>query len=289
MTFCGLIKIKPTPISEVNLARYIAYLETKLTFSSLKQYLNIVRLIHVENNLPNPLKSWHIQSLLSGCKRVLGNEVKPKLPMTLSLLEQIFKTIDLCSPFQLVFWAACLLAFYSFLRKSNLFVGHSAGGKHYVRRGDVSFVAQGATLRIAHTKTIQYRERQLVVPVPHIPGSHMCPTSALGLVLKLVAAPADAPLLAYPTPTGPKALSYTSFVAHLKAVLQQLGIDPSQYSGHSFRRGGASLALSCNLSSDLIMQQGGWRSNCYQRYLDPDLNTKFSVATAMADRVQNPV
>jgi hypothetical protein len=248
MTFCRLIKIQPVPISQINLARYIAYLEAKLAFTSIKQYLNIVRLIHLENGLPNPLKSsWYIQSLLSGCKRALGNQCKPKLPMTLTLLEKMFQVLDLASPFHLVFWAACLLALFSFLRKSNLFFGHSVGGHYYLKRGDISFLAQGATLHISHSKTIQYRERQLVVPVPRIPGSHLCPTTALRLVLKLVSAPADAPLLAYPTATGPKALSYGSFVSHLKSVLQQLGIDPSLYSGHSFRRGGASLALSCNL------------------------------------------
>ena len=52
MTFCNLISVKSLPISQVNLARYIAYLASRLAYTSLKQYLNIVRLIHVEGGLP---------------------------------------------------------------------------------------------------------------------------------------------------------------------------------------------------------------------------------------------
>ncbi len=179
------------PISQVNLARYIAYLASKLAYTSIKQYLNIVRLIHMEGGLPNPLQSsWYLDSLLRGCKRVLGNQCKPKLPMTVPLLERMFHTLDLSSPFDLAFWAACLLAFFSFLRKSNLFIGHSTCPQAYLRRRDVSFLAQGATLHILHSKTIQYRERELLVPIPHIPGSHLCPTTTftrcLGIVIQVV-------------------------------------------------------------------------------------------------------
>ena len=51
-------------------------------------------------------------------------------------------------------------------------------------------------------------------------------------------------------------------------------------------RGGASLALECGLSPDLIKLQGNWRSDCYQRYLEPDLAFKFTVARVMGRRVQ---
>lgn len=285
--FCNLVNISPIPISQLNLARYIAYLTSRLTYTSLKQYLNIVRLLHFEAGLPNPVKSsWLIESLLRGCKRSLGGLTRPKLPITLPILQQIFQTLDLSSPFHIVFWAACLIAFFSFLRKSNLFCGHSSHPNAFLRRKDVTFLKQGATLHIRHSKTIQYGDRVLLIPIPHIPRSYLCPTTTLLLAYKSVAAPPDAPLLSYPTPGGPKTLSYQTFISRLKAVLTHLGFDASEYAGHSFRRGGASLALSCNLPADLIKLQGDWRSDCYQRYLEPDLSTKFSVANAMAAKVQ---
>ena len=148
---------------------------------------------------------------------------------------------------------------------------------------------QGATLKVTHSKTIQFNERQLVIPIPHIAGSPLCPSSSLLLVYKLVSGADHAPLLAYPTPQGPRALSYQHFLHYLKSVLSRLGIDSTRYAGHSFRRGGASLALACDLPQDLIKLQGDWQSDCYQRYLEPDLATKFRVARAMASEVQRGV
>ena len=49
LDFCTKIGIAPVPISQTDLGRYIAYLSRKLTFSSVRQYLNIVRLLHLEN------------------------------------------------------------------------------------------------------------------------------------------------------------------------------------------------------------------------------------------------
>lgn len=286
LAFCNSININPVPISHVNIARYVAYLASRLSYSSIRQYLNIIRVLHLEGGLPNPLEaSWYLQSLLRGCKRVIGDTCKPKLPMTVDLLRKIFNVLDINSHVDIAFWAACLVAFFSFLRKSNLFVDGNAS-MAYLKRRDVTFLTQGAILNVTHTKTIQHNERQLKLPIPHIAGSPLCPSSALLLVYKMVAAPDNAPLLAYPTPSGSRALSYQHFLRYLKSVLSKLGIDSTKYAGHSFRRGGASLALACNLPPDLIKLQGDWQSDCYQRYLEPDLDTKFQVARAMATGVQ---
>ncbi len=175
VAFCNLLRINPVPISHLNIARYVAYLASRLSYSSIRQYLNIIRILHLEGGLPNPLEaSWYLNSLLRGCRRVLGDSCKPKLPMTVDVLRKIFHVLDLRSPFDITFWAACLTAFFSFLRKSNLFIdGHNSA---YLKRQDVTFQTRGAVLRVTHTKTIQNNERQLVLPLPHIEGSPLCPS-----------------------------------------------------------------------------------------------------------------
>ncbi|XP_050390553.1 uncharacterized protein LOC126809805 [Patella vulgata] len=59
-------------------------------------------------------------------------------------------------------------------------------------------------------------------------------------------------------------LSFNSIIAYLNIVkllhkqarlpdsLPEIGIDPSKYAGHSFRRGGASFAFNCDVPTDLI-------------------------------------
>ena len=98
---------------------------------------------------------------------------------------------------------------------------------------------------------------------------------------------ARAPLFTCPSQAGPVVFTYSMFISRLKTCLGRAGVDPYNYAGHSLRRGGASFALACNVPGDLIKLQGDWKSDCYQRYLDPDIQTNFFVAKAMSDKVQS--
>ncbi|CAC5357523.1 unnamed protein product [Mytilus coruscus] len=77
-------------------------------------------------------------------------------------------------------------------------------------------------------------------------------------------------------------LTYSTFLHMLKHSLSQLKLDTSGYSGHSFRRGGATFALECGVSSDLIQAQGDWKSEAYKGYLDPSFSHKQQVMNAFA-------
>ena len=109
LDFCSKVGIVPVPISQVDLVRYIAFLSRRLSFSSVRQYLNIVRLMHLENGHTNPLtNNWYVASILKGVRRVKGDFVNQKLPITQELLRSIFLKLELSAPFDRVFWAACL-------------------------------------------------------------------------------------------------------------------------------------------------------------------------------------
>ena len=98
--FCGKIGIPPVPLSQVDLGRYIAFLSRRLTFSSIRQYLNVVRLLHLEVGMSNPLESnWYVSSILKGVKRVKGNSVSQKLPITIDILRGILTRWNLCLSF----------------------------------------------------------------------------------------------------------------------------------------------------------------------------------------------
>ena len=114
------------PISQLDLGRYIAYLSRKLTFSSVRQYLNIVRLLHLENGHTNPLSNnWYVSSILKGVRRVKGDTCTQKLPITLELLRSIFLNLDLNVSFDRAFWAACLVGFCNIVRLLHLENGHT--------------------------------------------------------------------------------------------------------------------------------------------------------------------
>lgn len=121
---------------------------------------------------------------------------------------------------------------------SNLFVpslGQFDPSRHLSRQ-HVSFVPGGGTLKVVWSKTIQFQERDLVIPLPRIPNAPLCPSQALMLVCQLCPMPSPAcPVFMSNQGPGQKALTYSCFLAHLKRLL---GLDSAQFAGHSFRSGG---------------------------------------------------
>ena len=283
--FCGKIGIPPVPLSQVDLGRYIAFLSRCLTFSSIRQYINVVRLLHLEVGMSNPLESnWYVSSILKGVKRVKGNSVSQKLPITIDILRGILTRLNLCLSFDRCFWAACLVALFSFFRKSNLLVQSTQlfDPSRHLCSSDAQFTTQGVVLTVRWSKVIQFREKILKIPLPHIPNSVFCPSSSL-LAMSL-----ECPTLSSPTPLfrfkdGSKVtvLTQSAFTIKLRGCLSDLGYPASKFSGHSFRRGGASFGLQCGLPTDLIKLQGDWNSNAYERYLQPSFELRKQVASKL--------
>lgn len=62
---------------------------------------------------------------IRGIRRSSDNAAaRPKLPITPTVLIEIFKQLTLTDSFDATFWAAYLVAFYSFFRKANLSCFH---------------------------------------------------------------------------------------------------------------------------------------------------------------------
>jgi hypothetical protein len=53
------------PLSPTNVARYIAILSRRLQYTSIIDYLAIIRLIHLEANFPDPISTHFVHSILS--------------------------------------------------------------------------------------------------------------------------------------------------------------------------------------------------------------------------------
>ena len=88
------------------------------------------------------------------------------------------------------------------------------------------------------------------------------------------------PLFVYPAGSTPRPFTYSNFLQLLRERLTAIGLPSSLYSGHSFRRGGASFAFALHLPRELIQQQENWCSDTYLRYLDKPLTQWLKVAFA---------
>ena len=100
------------PASTTNICFYAAFLARSLKYTSVKQYISTIGLLHKEFGLTNPLTdNYFLSSLLNGIRRVKGDSVNQKLPITLDLLFRVFKLLNFRSSIHSSFWAICLIAF----------------------------------------------------------------------------------------------------------------------------------------------------------------------------------
>ena len=260
------------PVATHTLCRYAAYLADKLSFNSIPKYLNIVRILHLEASLPNPLhQNWVLNSVLTGIKRHKGASVQQKLPITPAILLKIRATLHLEQPRDIVFWCVCVVAFYGLLRKSNILPNgrRAFNAEIHLTRNNLYITPLGYYLSVNWSKTNQFRERKVTVPLPYLHNHPLCPAKAITNLLALHPhAPLQSPLFCCPVPDGTAILTQAQFVARLRGTLATLGFPPERYSGHSFRRGGATWAFAAGVPGELIQIMGDWRSDAYKRYLD---------------------
>ena len=251
------------------LCRFVAWLARTMRPNSIKQYLNIVRILHLENGLPNPLEGdYLLTSVVKGVQRKKGNFTRKKLPITIGILRSFRSVLDLRTSQDLTFWAACLVAFFGMLRKSSLFPRHAPA--HHMTLGSCTVHDWGMSISVAYSKTIQFQERQAYVALPwNKLCKDLCPASALIGALKFSrCCQATNFLFTFISHSRKHCMTYSLFTTMLTHVLERLGLDTADYSGHSLRRGGASHALSVGLPAEVIMAQGDWRSLSYLEYLD---------------------
>ena len=220
--------------------------------------------------------------VVRGIKRCLGSRPSQKLPITPAILKCIHRQLDFSKPFDIAFWAACVTAFFGFFRKSTLLPKskNKFDPSSDLCRSDLQIDPDGAIITIRHTKTIQFHERVLEIPLPKNDNSILCPVSALQKLLRVqvpISTSEPFPLFSYSKePCAPswECITHANFVGTLKRTIIACGLSSSEYSGHSFRRGGASFAFSCGIPAAVIKLQGDWRSSAYERYLAAPLEMR---------------
>ena len=275
--------------SEAHLVLYVTYLSRTCTVGTIKNYLQGVRVFYLERGLPNPMEDApQLAHVLKGIRRTRGDAVKRKLAIDPVMLHQWLGLLDVQqNDDDLVLITAMVIAFYGFFRKSNIAVAGRAAtdDTKILRREDISVDLDSYCLwvRVRWTKTIQFRERELRVPIAGVPGDPLDPVALWLAVCQRVSAEPSAHAFSYPSRKGGPLvpLTHAVFVRRTKQLASRIGIDERVISGHSFRRGGATYAFSVGVSGELIKCQGDWKSHVYLIYLEMSDQQRLSVTRLM--------
>ena len=290
MTFCQSIQVCPVPASSDTLVKYAAFLARSLKYTSVRQYLNIVRILHLEWGLENPMKdNFSLNCVLKGIRRGLGDSQCRKLPITPELLLKILSKLDLSSAFDCSVWATCLLMFFGMLRRSNVLcpsIRKFLKDKH-LSRNDFTFTENSMRLTIRWSKVIQFKDRAVVIEFPRMPGNIICPVTATFRAFQLsVNAPFTGPAFMVYSGKGLTPLTPCMFVKKVQDCLCKAGIEPSQFTAHSFRRGGASWAYNIGIPLETIRQLGDWKSNACLAYISVSTQNVTEALQKMQTSIQ---
>ena len=123
--FCKNFNCMPFPLNEEVLCLFVTNLAESVSFKTLKLYLSAVKFQNMELGFRDSMsKMTQLQLTLRGIKRTLGahGSRKPRLPIsivTMRLLKRYIFMSKLTNHNKLMFWSACTLAFFGFLRSSE--------------------------------------------------------------------------------------------------------------------------------------------------------------------------
>ena len=258
--------------------------------SSISNYISGVKTLHLLLELPvTAFEGYDLKLTIRGITRTKMHCPKQAKPITPKLLARIHDVLDHKNSVHATMWCLCLSSFYTLARKSNMVP--SSPGKFdptmQLCRSDVRVGSNGVIFTFKWTKTVQFGQRVLQIPVIAMPQSKLCVLNAFLNMVRLTPAARSDPAFLLPSASGLKPVSYPFFQKFIKTAISAIGLDPSGFSSHSFRRGGANLAFRSNVPSELIKVQGDWASQAYFRYLDFTLDQRLWVSTCMAESILN--
>ena len=192
------------------------------------------------------------------------------------------------SPRDLSLWCSYLVTFYCLFRKSNSVPKSTKNfdRKRTLLRKHIKVDTNNnmVYVQVTFSKTIQFGQRELIIPIPGNNDSAMDPVRHLHALSVLCPCPTDSPAFMY---SKDKCITYSSFTTSLKQLLKKSGVDPSLYSGHSFRRGGATLLYRLGASILQIQASGDWSSQCFARYLHVSEEERLKVQTLVANALSD--
>ena len=189
MAFLVVAGLLPSQVDVQVLLAFMEYLcQNKFTPSNISNYLAGIQAYCVIYNIPTTLfRDEKIQMFIGSLKINRPLMIKNTSVLTHDMIVNILEvTAKLEAP--QVFTSLYLLAFYSFLRLSNM-VPHSFKNfdvSIHLARGDIIFSHDMATILVKWSKTIQSRDKIVCIHIPVLPGSKLCPVTALKHMLAIV-------------------------------------------------------------------------------------------------------
>ena len=124
------------------------------------------------------------------------------------------------------------------------------------------------------SKTNQFMNRYAIIPLCKHNNTALDPVYHLQKLFS-TSIPPLYPAFAYVENDVIKCVTYSRFTSKLKELLSLAGYSPDLYSGHSMRRGGATLLFQLGCDPLVIQAVGDWKSDQFLKYCGLSLDQRL--------------
>lgn len=269
--FCQVYGLRAMPATEDILMMFVTYmfLCKGLKYDTIHVYLYSVRSMHIEHGYYSPLDNrTRLDRVLRAVKLQQGDSKKRKLAFTLELLIKVKCFHDTQDHDKLVLWSAMTTAHFGFLRCAEFTVANPLLFDVRVNLcvADVA-ITNGEYMNIVLKRSKTDPFKKGITVTIGCTGQDVCAVCTMKSLLIWHYERKSDPSTPLFLMADHLPLTRSRFISHIRWCLARVGVDPSQYSGHSMRIGGATTAAAAGFSDWEIKLMGRWRSQVYQTYI----------------------
>ena len=276
--FCAKNKLSLYPPQPMNVARFLTfYCDCVGSFATVNNMLSAIKTFYKYSGYDIDTHHPIIDLLMKSCRRSMSANSKPKSPIELGHLLLIKQLIDFSDPPQYTFFLALVLQFFACLRVSNLVPNSPSqvfSHKH-ITRASVVVNEDNIIIMLNWSKTLQNKQDIFSIPIAAASGSPIDPVAMYKHFTDRFRLPGNYPVFAFKDKGVIHVLHRKMYIEYLKHYLARLGIDPTNYSSHSVRRGAATCLFSLKCPTPLLKSHGTWKSDAYLRYVSLSFEQKL--------------
>ena len=289
LSFCLYFDLPYLPASLDTVCLYCQFLSCSMTPQSVRNYLSVVKLLHIVTGFDFPFyETFELCLTLCGLDHMHRHLPSCAPPVTPDLLCALMQCRG--SQFDFIFNCTFLFTFFLFARISNLVpvLARSFDPTKHLCCRDIKITSFGLSVSFKLSKTNQTGTKVLTLPLLSNSDHLLCPVQAYLKMCTFLPAPVSAP--AFFTLEGHfghyTIITKSQFMSVFRSHLQRLGVsDSSKFRGHSFHRGGATWAFRSGVPGELIQVYGDWASDAYKVYLEFSEDAKLCIARRMISMV----
>jgi len=271
-----------------SLSLFIQFLSNKLESpGAVMNYVSGVKTMHIINDLSiRAFDDYLVKMMLRGIKVEKSHCPKKAAPITPGILKDIYSTLDPDSSEDRTFWALFVMAFYLLARKSNLVPDTVAkfDQRKQLTREDIEVTDEGLMITLKWSKTNQTGRKQ-VFPLIRNEGHVLCPVQAYTRMVEAFPARGSSPVFLLKRYGKVKTVTYRQYQDKIKKTIGAIGLEASDYTSHSFRRGGATYAFQSGVSASQIKMLGDWQSDAYLEYIDCPIEERVKAGKLIREHI----